>query len=401
MTDPEEVHVRLKICMVDINDVSQQYRPDVNIYFYYLPKDPVDGDLSKKGKDRFTKLDTHPSWKPHFDFENEVNKAIVIDESYWIDRHTGLIFGRIDLIPHIQGRFDHQPFPFDRQLLLVRLLSNNCLFKRWEKKHDDFPVELRLAEENWQFQCDLQTMRDTWHLHDATLDIKLNVEALSSNATISIFLQRESKYFVVNTGFIFFLIMISQACLVVFPYNQSRLDFIITLILTAVAFKFVVQYQIPNTHYLMSLDRYMVFGFCELGLRFFIDTCMLGFLDKPVGRGGYREECDSEQSICTIDKWATAVLSSIWLLVSFLYLVCGDCLLRPSWESLDVETGNQRCLSVVTGERSSFISYMDQKNAEHGQERSRKQTSKQAEKSKENSEEDVEKQVQTDKKMYC
>mmetsp|Transcript_12505 Transcript_12505/g.18355 ORF Transcript_12505/g.18355 Transcript_12505/m.18355 type:complete len:400 (-) Transcript_12505:146-1345(-) len=399
MTDSEEVHVRLKICMVKIDDVSQQYKPHVNIYFYFKPEDPINAETPRKGGGRFVNLDTDPSWKPHFDFENQVNKAIVNDESYWIDTHTGIIFGRIDLIPHIQGRFDHQPFPFDRQILRIKLLSNNCLFQRWEKNNDDCPMVLRLTEEKWQFQCELKALTDSWRLEDATLEIESNVEDLGSSGTVSIFLQRKSKYFIVNIGFVIFLIMMAQGCLFLFPYNQSRLEFSITLMLTVVVFKFVMQYQIPHTSCLMSLDRYMLFGLCELGLRFLVDACTLGLLDKPAGSGGYRQNCDLEQSICAIDQWATAILSSIWIIVSFVYLALGDCFLRPSWESLSLE--NKRCESIVTGERSPFMSYMDQAADEHPQERSRKPTHIGAKKVTENSDEDEEKQVPKVKSMYC
>lgn len=356
------VHVCIKLGMVEIDDVAQQFKPDVNVFLYFKPVNSamLESSISTQEKSvsenvRFINLDEHPSWTPNISFGNKVNETFVIDESYWIDTQTGLVFGRLNMIPHLQTRLDHQSFPFDRQLLNITLLSNNSLFQRWKKSHSDCPVGLRLKEENWQIECEIKTLADTWDLKDVDMEIKKEKNAQSSTAHITVYLQRDSKYYVINIGLVFFLIIMTQSCIFVFPYNETRFDFTITIALAGVALKFCTQSQVPKTNSLMSLDRYMVFGFLMLGMRFFVDACMLYFLDWPIGDGGYRGKCkimDGRLNICFFDGWITSILSGIWLLASFTYLALGKHILRPQWESLSSRINTKRCDSEIIGQEN-------------------------------------------------
>eukprot|EP00547_Thalassionema_nitzschioides_P003712 CAMPEP_0194216362 /NCGR_PEP_ID=MMETSP0156-20130528/18840_1 /TAXON_ID=33649 /ORGANISM="Thalassionema nitzschioides, Strain L26-B" /LENGTH=138 /DNA_ID=CAMNT_0038945115 /DNA_START=664 /DNA_END=1077 /DNA_ORIENTATION=- len=130
--------------------------------------------------------------------------------------------------------------------------------------------------------------------------------ALSSVAQVCIYLERKSKYYILNIGFVLFLINLAQACMIIYPYNETRFTFTLQLVLVSVAFKFVTQSEVPKTSYTMNLDRYMAIGLLILFTRLGVDTYLQATFEVPVGEEGHRGKCDKQDgdvTVCTLDAW--------------------------------------------------------------------------------------------------
>lgn len=351
MSTSPDVHIRVKLGMVEIDDVNNNYRPDVDVFFYFKASSNIRYKGSRREGARFENIEK-PSWVPNFDFENEVDEMLVIDECYWIDNDAGLVFGRRNMVPHLQERFDHHAFPFDRQVLDVKLLSDNCLFQSWKKDDGQCPLELRLQDERWQIQGELNALADSWNLKKVTMTINNDENALSSVAHLCTFLERRSKYYMLNIGLVLFLIILAQACMVIYPFNETRFTFTLQLLLVSVAFKFVTQSEIPKINYTMNLDRYIGLGMLVLFARLAVDTYLQATFEVPIGEDGYRGKCDAndeEITICMLDVWATIILTGIWLVVSFYFLILGPCILRPRWKSLTLAGKKKRLRNQLIG----------------------------------------------------
>ncbi len=301
-----KVYVKSNITMINIDDVAQVFKADVNLLFYFHA-DMMNINENGRRNLQFANLDAI-SWEPHIDFRDEVEEAEVTDKSFWYDAENNLIFGRINLITTIQQRFDHSRFPFDRQLIRLDLFSNNCLMLEWEDHIMNYPKELRLNHPG-KVQLNLTSMADPWTAESITCKIQNDKAMHSTLVQFEVFLSRNSFYYIVNLGFVYSLIVSSQACLYAFDESSARFRFSLQLILTAVAFKFVATATIPKCPYQTSLDVYINLGFLFLCCRIAFDSVfLLKFLS--IER----------------DLLVTATLSAIWFVISFIYICFGKCI---------------------------------------------------------------------------
>ena len=361
MAAPERINVRFKVGVLQLSDVEQSIRADFNCFFYYDPVEPVD---FKGGQHvRFENIET-PPFIPAFDFENEVETALVTDESYWLDTETGRVFGRYNWIPHIQQRFNHKPFPFDRQILDIKCLLNNCQVEKWSlEDEDEYPVELSMDHSEWVSSVELNAVADSWDLR--RLETHCLNDEVNKSATVhfQVFLDREHRYFYWNVAVVYFLIISMMTVLVAFPYSEARFDFSLTLALTTVAFKWVTSELVPKTSYLTYLDKFMLIGLGLLLLRVFADfTLQLSYVDiLPKGDNAERIKCDetnelsSGMTVCDVDIACTVVLSSLWV-ISFMVMTLFTLfpnIIRPKWNNLNSRHGRNKYMEYeITGNTS-------------------------------------------------
>jgi len=435
-----KVHIRVKLGMAEINDVRQQYRPDVDIFFYYkaTPSDmkkikrsfivDMKGKEKKKEEKKKNRMlvstkstrvhdykninmddNEWPMWTPHFDFESEVDQVLVTDESYWINMKTRLIFGRKNMVPNLQNRINHTAFPYDRQILHIDLLSNNCLFECWNM-HNNCPKELKLFYERWHIQGELNALADAWDLVRVLIKIEKDVKAISSHATLLMYIQREPEYYTYNISIMLFLIVCLQNWILSFPFDESRFDFALNLVLTQIAYRFVVQGLVPRTSYQMYLDKFMLLGFVLLICRFIIDFWLtLSFEIPPAEMGddfkcGWRtngfhrplyisnkvcspssyyysppssnennsssDDGDSHPcEICEWDLYITISLMIFWFIISIIFLI--PQMWRRSWEEIQDALIEERYLDTMVYEQrdgSKKNSPELQKKGENGEE---------------------------------
>jgi len=361
------IHIRMKVGLVNINDIAQQYRPDVNVFFYFKPIDGASSlqESSTKGKssNKFEVIkEMDGFWRPKFDFLNEVDEPLVTDESYWINRQDGTVFGRVNMIPTLQKRMNHTAFPYDRQILDVELLSNNCLFKNWERSND-CPREIKLNVDKWHIQGELASLADAWDLNRIRLKIEDDEVELSSKASILLYIQREHEYYTFNISITLFLIIILQNWLPNFPYTSSRYNFALTLVLTLVAFRFVIQNLIPLTSYLKCIEKYMLVAFILLVFRFITDFLLILIHDMPSDPDF--EHCGAEiftffggdhsnlPLICVRDLQMTIFLTILWISSTIVFLI--PQIWRQRWESIEKSLVEEKLLETTFWEDGKMV----------------------------------------------
>lgn len=366
--------------MVEMDDVNQHFRPDVDIFFYFKasPRDmqrikendkeeeSYEDDGSEFHSLRKTPDGAWPFWEPHFDFLSEVEPAFVTDYSYWIKGDK--IYGRKNILPKIQQRINHTAFPYDRQIIDVVLLSNNCIFKRWDIGNR-CPSEQRLSYDEWHVQGLLNSLADIWDLERIRIRIEADEKECNSKATIFLYVEREYQYYMTNISVMLSLIVMLQTWMPNFPYDESRFDFALQLVLTQIAFRFVTQNLIPLNNYQMYLDWYMLVGFLVLFFRCIIDFLLPFFYTVPeVGPGDdFRcefhyndffngencffggdyssEACGGLAEICVRDVQITLGLFLFWVVVSVAFLI--PRLWRRTWTQVEQSLDRQKASSTT------------------------------------------------------
>jgi hypothetical protein len=110
---------------------------------------------------------------------------------------------------------------------------------------------------------------DTWKLHDCKVQFKSAGNNGPWSMGAKIMAQRVPDFFLFNIVGLLFLIVMFAASVVGIPYNDfaDRLSTTMTLLLTAVAFKFVTNSWVPAVSYLTLLDKYTMLAICMIMLQ--------------------------------------------------------------------------------------------------------------------------------------
>lgn len=175
---------------------------------------------------------------------------------------------------HLQTFFTVREFPFDQHLLqIVVKVRTEGVKTQSSLTHPSNVVRngKHLFNANADFLPD-------WKIHSF-----FGVENAERDDTYSlcIHIKRNQMYIVWNVGFLFVLLelLVFVAFGVDFDQLEERMSITLTVILTAVAFKFVLKDDLPNVPYLTILDKYLIAGFL---LMFFqgMENMGVSFLDE-------------------------------------------------------------------------------------------------------------------------
>lgn len=147
----------------------------------------------------------------------------------------------------------HQPyelrkFPFDRHFLNIRIsslyLTKDVVFIPYAGKEclteTNFLAAWRMPPKPLDIVIDPVPDKPGYHFPRATVRCKI---------------ERASEYYLWNVSLVLFLIGLLCAVSMVFEPDElgDRLSVTLTMVLTAVAFKFVVQQDLPNVRFLLCL----------------------------------------------------------------------------------------------------------------------------------------------------
>jgi len=199
----------------------------------------------------------------NFNFSN-----LLEQESYeeWAKKDThGRVYFRIRFVGKFSQKYDLKMFPFDNQSLIIKVSSFRMITDLVLKDHFEGKNHL------------LCPGKDSFTLTDWTLWNILEVQETqsdpleSSSGTIYPALEFKME---VSRNYIFYItnVLSIMCCLVLMagvsfaiPRDDigDRASVVVTLILTAVAFRFSTNSSVPKVSFLTFLDRYMfsAFGF--------------------------------------------------------------------------------------------------------------------------------------------
>ena len=130
-------------------------------------------------------------------------------------------------------------FPFDRQHLKARVELQNCVGRPWAIEEDeDQPDSFEDTPNEGVFVYN--TLADTWRFDHAAC--KIENFGGTSEITCHVFVERKPAFFLWNVVVVMFPIVATAASAVAVPGHAmaDRMSISLTLLLTAVAFKFVL-----------------------------------------------------------------------------------------------------------------------------------------------------------------
>ncbi|GFO42102.1 gamma-aminobutyric acid receptor subunit gamma-2 [Plakobranchus ocellatus] len=207
--------VRIRVVflrIVEIDTVGQQFEAEV-----YIEARWTEPRLQGFSLARLAGVEFHQCWDPRLKILNIFGDLDMEQTSMVLRYEPDFTFPVLTYMWHVKGifreRMELQHFPFDVQELSIMISS-------------DLPAE----------QVDL--------VEEPVFDSLVNLGALQ-----------------------FLILALTLTLLAVDPTLNDRLIMLLTLFLTAVAFKLVIKSSLPNISYLTYLDMYVVFAMIYLFLQ--------------------------------------------------------------------------------------------------------------------------------------
>lgn len=253
--------IRTSIISVgDIDTVGQRFKCD-----FYMSATWSEPQLQGRSPEDIRWSD---EWHPRIVFFN----ALEIEK---LEMNHKLFYEEGNKIPfalqsyRIKGSFRENlelwNFPLDYQQLTITLMSD------WTDKLVEFEKDPRKPD---TLRPETFTADQEWHLcRNVVTESTSTVSSEGSSANdyplyhIKCHVKRKSGYYLWNITMIIFLISLLSFCSfsVEISSPSDRLSVTLTLLLTAVAFKFVVSQSLPTISYLTFLDKYVLCGLLFLG----------------------------------------------------------------------------------------------------------------------------------------
>ena len=178
------------------------------------------------------------------------DNCVVTEETY--SKANNIYYAFLNWTVTINEAFEIHQFPFDRQVLKCEIYSSNCKLTQWDKAIPLYPM----APDDCEFGVAYSF--DNWVLSDVMVTFGSAGEDGPWSMACSILAARVPEYYLFNIVGILFLIVMFAASVYAIPISDfsSRVSVNITLLLTAVAFKFVTNTWVPQVSYLTLLDKY-------------------------------------------------------------------------------------------------------------------------------------------------
>jgi len=163
-------------------------------------------------------------------------------------------------------RTELEKFPFDEQDLSVRIVAKQPLQKIYFAPMSDYS-DFVVADMDLSFiLSDWVLVERAFSTASVLLPDQSSTQNYYSQYLLTVKVRREFHYHVWNFYFIMFLIV---SCLAFLPTiavtdSNNRLNYVVTLLLSAVAFKYSISQSVPKIAYSTLLDNYVIGCFSVL-----------------------------------------------------------------------------------------------------------------------------------------
>ena len=324
------VCVRVNISSVsNIDTVAQEFTCE-----FFLAATWEEPQL--RGKSSSASVDWSKNWDPRIYFAN----AVEIKSLHKKHRIIGIEGNPVPVVQisyRVVGRFKTlfslHNFPFDCQTLKIEISSkwssSVVVFDRTPNIPCVLSNENFLGKEQWDL-LDHVITKDSTSSEDPS---KVSMITYSSYA-FEFHIKRKYTYFLTNIVCLMFLIsLLSFTTFFVSPESiGDRLGVILTLLLTAVTFKFVVSQSLPPVSYLTVLDWYVLSSVVFI-FSVAIENSVVAKMERK-----------SHQLI--IDESAWSVSIAVFILIHAFFIVKAALIVRNVKEAL---TYHQRCYQWKNG----------------------------------------------------
>lgn len=220
--------------------------------------------------------DEIPEWKPDVQFYNVMDgQEVCVPPKYF--RRKNYLFCYYNWKLTIRESLEFQRFPFDRQILPVVAFSTNSVFIDYDTS---LGVPDSLFEGIAKNAVTVGVEQHSWVLDD---EVKVESKRDDQEFLIAMRLTRVPIFYLYNIvllTYLLVLVALSVCAIDVFDFT-SRLSILITVLLTAVAFKFVINTWVPSISYLTLLDKYIIVSFLFIAL-IVLESFVLVYLNVNV-----------------------------------------------------------------------------------------------------------------------
>ncbi|XP_071501767.1 uncharacterized protein [Diadema antillarum] len=257
--DKQKVFARIRcniITVGDIDTVTQQFTAE--IYLSVTWKEPKVKGLKRE------EVKWEEMWDPRFYFFNAVSIDKMQTNHYIVPNNDDEAGGIPDvrLSIRMKGTFkcsmELKDFPFDYQELTIKLMSD------WPVEDVEFVKDMNIKD---SIRLDTFTGNQQWKLwkHVIAQPIEEDKSLVGAHRSYPIYhitthVQRKPGFYIWNIALIMLLIVLLtfSSFVVDRTLPADRLSVTVTLLLTAVAFKYVVSQSLPLISYLTLLDKFVL-----------------------------------------------------------------------------------------------------------------------------------------------
>lgn len=388
-----EVGVATECRLLSVNDADETFKVSLLIHCHFTvanieidETEPNYEELIKSVRrytadpscpDAYERVDEYNLYRPTIVMVNTVATQLEeFAETVRYNRHTGMVWISYYNTCEITESLELEKFPFDRQLFRVSFKSANAKLRNWKAPTDvlDFPllrgknVKQEQLYATHLVACELKSWFMKGFFVEYFPDDDDPVSLTQGEFSITIKAERDPKFYFFNFYFVIYLIVLSNGALVSVDPELSgdRHAITITLLLTLVAFKFVLIEGTPKVGYLTYMDKYVLMSYiytmAAVVENIVISPFVFCLFDEYVFDDDV--ECDDPEGLSDLafnvkiyDQYFHAGFSVSWSLINLaMAIMCFfPSLVRFSWKTVidgqigDTEDTVQRTNLVENG----------------------------------------------------
>lgn len=226
-----------------------------------------------------------------------------------------------------------QRFPLDRQLL--RLPFEVTGQTEWSFTNKWYNTEPPWAKSPSVDYGIISSANPEWKMYGYRINLHENI------GVINMWIERHSDFYYVNFSLVVFVIVEANGSIVVAEVTDlaTRSTITLTLLLTLVAFKFVMMSNTPKISYLTYLDMNVMLGFMLLTFYCFWNS-FICYLAQDLSSLDEDQEVKDLRlhKFKVLDAWVTVIGHMAWFLIHLLLFVVknlGYDPLRESWSEVE------------------------------------------------------------------
>eukprot|EP00931_Biecheleriopsis_adriatica_P002902 TRINITY_DN10407_c0_g1_i1.p1 TRINITY_DN10407_c0_g1~~TRINITY_DN10407_c0_g1_i1.p1 ORF type:complete len:438 (-),score=71.78 TRINITY_DN10407_c0_g1_i1:56-1369(-) len=316
--EPKKVTISMTVRRIyDVKTKEQEFTVRLNVRLSWEmppgekppPEEEDDGDWM-------------PEWTPKFRVRG--TKSEQREAMYTTEENDGktYVHGEVNTLVTISEAFELYKFPNDCQDLTIELLSiNPCSQCQWVSPAEGELVRLNTAGINLDDFSLLRKVPVTKNLY-----LERRHRHLHSCMKVKVKVVRQSRYYIINVALIMFLICSFVLCAwAVHPgaiADRWSVDF--SLLLTAVAFKLIINDMLPRLSYLTTLDIYVLFGFLFIALATFSHSTLPLYFHGKMDYSALTLpplSVEGEQEVIDADLISFYAFAGGWLLWNIMFSI--------------------------------------------------------------------------------
>ena len=347
--DLPEVGISSEITLLDIDDSYETATMQLLIHTMY--EDPtVYGNAN--APDLFQRDDKYEGFIPVISLEPLVKT--VYEEFHRVTRvnhYTGYVYTAFFNTVTLQQKFYYRTFPFDRQIISVKIQFYNARARKWGYRKDvseDSTLLSALGEYKKDGYHDVTISPREWRLIHVTAfyieddDTDIGIEQGAIAVTFAV--QRKPTFYLTSFCSIIFFIVAANASVVAVPTEDigARISLSITLLLTLVAFKFVLMQGVPKVGYLTYMDKYFMVAFIAIMVAIMEHV---GVSPVIIEKFGDRHMLEYEEEAAELDFQFQLYFSVTWIVfnaIVFVVFRSPRCIHTTMHEAMVKTLGSQR-----------------------------------------------------------